>query len=65
MILLDSMPLTANGKLDRRALPAPDPELNRQHYVVPASELEQQLAAIWCAVLNVEKVGLNDNFFEL
>ncbi|WP_283776236.1 non-ribosomal peptide synthetase [Pseudomonas syringae] len=65
LILLDSMPLTANGKLDRRALPAPDPELNRQHYVAPASELEQQLAAIWCAVLNVEKVGLNDNFFEL
>ncbi|WP_032619844.1 non-ribosomal peptide synthetase, partial [Pseudomonas syringae] len=62
---LASLPLTANGKLDRRALPAPDPELNRQHYVAPASELEQQLAAIWCAVLNVEKVGLNDNFFEL
>ncbi|MBI6852860.1 non-ribosomal peptide synthetase [Pseudomonas cichorii] len=65
LILLDSMPLTANGKLDRRALPAPDPELNRQSYVAPTSELEQTLAGIWCAVLNVEKVGLNDNFFEL
>ncbi|MFJ4143749.1 non-ribosomal peptide synthetase [Pseudomonas sp. NPDC089734] len=65
LILLASMPLTANGKLDRRALPAPDPELNRQNYVAPTSELEQTLAGIWCAVLNVEKVGLNDNFFEL
>ncbi|WP_198431143.1 phosphopantetheine-binding protein, partial [Pseudomonas syringae] len=37
----------------------------RQHYIAPSSELEQQLAAIWCAVLNVEKVGVNDNFFEL
>ncbi|MHC8406480.1 non-ribosomal peptide synthetase [Pseudomonas sp. TMB3-21] len=65
LILLTSMPLTTNGKLDRRALPAPDPELNRQHYVAPSSELELTLASIWCAVLNVEQVGLNDNFFEL
>ncbi|MDR6605730.1 non-ribosomal peptide synthetase [Pseudomonas synxantha] len=65
LILLASMPLTANGKLDRRALPAPDPELNRQHYVAPGNELEITLAQIWCEVLNVGQVGLNDNFFEL
>ncbi|VVQ08059.1 Linear gramicidin synthase subunit B [Pseudomonas fluorescens] len=65
LILLASMPLTANGKLDRRALPAPDPELNRQHYVAPGNELEITLAQIWCEVLNVAQVGLNDNFFEL
>ncbi|MCE0460111.1 non-ribosomal peptide synthetase [Pseudomonas uvaldensis] len=65
LILLASMPLTANGKLDRRALPAPDPELNRQHYVAPSNALEQILATIWCEVLNVGQVGLNDNFFEL
>ncbi|WP_433736335.1 non-ribosomal peptide synthetase [Pseudomonas putida] len=65
LILLASLPLTANGKLDRRALPAPDPELNRQAYVAPSNELEQTLAQIWCDVLNVEQVGLNDNFFEL
>ncbi len=65
LILLASMPLTANGKLDRRALPLPDPELNRQHYVAPSNALEQTLAAIWCDVLNVGQVGLNDNFFEL
>lgn len=65
LVLLTSMPLTANGKLDRRALPAPDPELNRQQYVAPSNELELTLAQIWCDVLNVEQVGLNDNFFEL
>ncbi|MGH8350079.1 MAG: non-ribosomal peptide synthase/polyketide synthase, partial [Pseudomonas sp.] len=65
LILLASMPLTANGKLDRRALPAPDPESGRQHYVAPVNELEVTLARIWCEVLNVAQVGLNDNFFEL
>ncbi|NMX77852.1 non-ribosomal peptide synthetase [Pseudomonas sp. WS 5532] len=65
LIVLDSMPLTANGKLDRRALPQPDPAANRQTYVAPRNELEQSLAAIWCAVLNVQQVGLDDNFFEL
>jgi len=65
LIVLDSMPLTANGKLDRRALPQPDPEANRQHYVAPRNALESTLAAIWCAVLNVPQVGLDDNFFEL
>ncbi|PRA31359.1 non-ribosomal peptide synthetase [Pseudomonas poae] len=65
LIVLDAMPLTANGKLDRRALPQPDPEANRQQYVAPRNELEQTLAAIWAAVLNVQQVGLDDNFFEL
>ena len=65
LILLSSMPLTANGKLDRRALPAPDPELNRQHYVAPTTPLEQSLVSVWCEVLNLAQVGLNDNFFEL
>ncbi|WP_339440775.1 non-ribosomal peptide synthetase [Pseudomonas proteolytica] len=65
LMVLDSMPLTANGKLDRRALPQPDAEANRQAYVAPSNELELSLAAIWCAVLNVQQVGLHDNFFEL
>ncbi|KRP75068.1 peptide synthase [Pseudomonas paralactis] len=65
LIVLDSMPLTANGKLDRRALPEPDPHANRQQYVAPRNALEHSLAAIWCAVLNVQQVGLDDNFFEL
>lgn len=65
LLLLASLPLTANGKLDRRALPAPDPALNRQAYEAPRSMLEQQLAGVWREVLNVERVGLGDNFFEL
>ena len=65
LILLAQWPLTANGKLDRRALPAPDPELNRQQYVAPRNALELTLTGIWCEVLNLGQVGLNDNFFEL
>ncbi|WP_354676154.1 amino acid adenylation domain-containing protein [Pseudomonas syringae] len=63
-VLLDAMPLTANGKLDRRALPKP--EASRAHgYVAPRTGLEQRLAALWEQVLHVERVGLNDNFFAL
>ena len=65
LTLLGSMPLTANGKLDRRALPAPDVELNRQRYVAPANAVEISLASVWGEVLNLEQVGLDDNFFEL
>ncbi|MCA5970083.1 amino acid adenylation domain-containing protein, partial [Pseudomonas sp. P129] len=64
-IVLDSMPLTANGKLDRKALPAPDASQLQATYSAPQGELEQQLAAIWADVLQVERVGRNDNFFEL
>ncbi|UNE64528.1 non-ribosomal peptide synthetase [Xanthomonas oryzae] len=63
---LEAWPLTANGKLDRRALPAPDAEQRHlQTYVPPATALEQQLAEIWQAVLGVERVGRHDNFFQL
>jgi amino acid adenylation domain-containing protein len=65
MIVLDSMPLTANGKLDRRALPAPDPAHSRLPFTAPQDPLQQALAAIWREVLNVERVGALDNFFEL
>nr|WP_017905470.1 non-ribosomal peptide synthetase [Pseudomonas fuscovaginae] len=65
LMLLPALPLTANGKLDRKALPAPDTALLQQAYVAPRSALEQQLAAIWSEVLKVERVGLGDNFFEL
>ncbi|UVK81658.1 non-ribosomal peptide synthetase [Pseudomonas sichuanensis] len=65
LVLLDSLPLMGNGKLDRRALPAPDLEQARQHYQAPANELETQLAQIWRDVLNVSRIGVQDNFFEL
>ena len=65
LVVLETFPLTANGKLDRKALPKPDAANLQAAYVAPVSELEQQLAAIWAEVLHVERVGLSDNFFEL
>ncbi|MFH7013662.1 non-ribosomal peptide synthase/polyketide synthase [Flavobacterium sp. FlaQc-52] len=65
-IELDKMPLTSNGKLDKKALPNPDSsDLSTQEYVAPRTETEQQLAAIWQNLLGIEKVGVYDNFFEL
>lgn len=66
-VWLAALPLTANGKINRRLLPPPEgerPELETQ-YVPPQTELEQQLAAIVQNILHVEKVGLHDNFFDL
>lgn len=64
-VLLDSLPLTPNGKVDRKKLP--NPNINRSHteYVVPKSETEQQIAKVWQDVLQLEKVGIYDNFFEV
>jgi amino acid adenylation domain-containing protein len=66
-IVLDKLPLSANGKIDRKALPAPDgarPELEKA-FIAPATPLEQMIAAIWTEVLDVKEVGIHDNFFEL
>ncbi|WP_210639699.1 non-ribosomal peptide synthase/polyketide synthase [Pseudomonas sp. Tri1] len=65
LLFLEQLPLTPNGKLDRKALPGVESGLLQAGYVAPASELEQQVAAIWAEVLTVERVGLNDHFFEL
>jgi nonribosomal peptide synthetase DhbF len=63
IVELERLPLTANGKLDRRALPAP--EWKSQEYEAPEGELESQIARVFAEVLHVERVGRNDNFFEL
>ena len=66
-VLLERLPLTPSGKVDRRALPAPDPsrpELE-QAYVAPQTPLEQFLALLWCEVLKFDRVGIHDNFFDL
>lgn len=66
-VLLDAFPLTTNGKIDRRALPQPDearPALARP-YTPPRSRAEELLANIWSRVLNVARVGIDDNYFEL
>ncbi|MEH2193291.1 MAG: non-ribosomal peptide synthase/polyketide synthase, partial [Nostoc sp.] len=65
-VMLEEMPLTPNGKIDRRALPAP--ELHSQssdRYIAPRTPLEEMLAQIWVQVLKVEQIGIDDNFFEL
>jgi len=63
---LESLPLTANGKIDRKALPDPDAsEMLSGQYVAPRNEVEEKMAAIWQELLGVEKVGVDDNFFEL
>jgi amino acid adenylation domain-containing protein len=62
-VRLDSLPLTANGKVDRRGLPAPDDSGSPASE--PRSPVEGALAAIWAEALGVERVGIHDNFFEL
>jgi acyl carrier protein len=63
---IDALPLTSNGKIDRKALPDPDiTEQLSEKYIAPQNEIQRQLATIWKELLNVEKVGIEDNFFEL
>ena len=63
---LDVMPLTRNGKIDKKGLPSPDmSSVSSQEYVGPRNAIEEQLAAIWQELLGVERVGVYDNFFEL
>jgi acyl-coenzyme A synthetase/AMP-(fatty) acid ligase/acyl carrier protein len=64
-MFLAQMPLTPNGKLDRKGLPEPDASLMQHTYVAPETELEKQVAAIWADVLRLSQVGLDDNFFEV
>ncbi|MGP6429159.1 amino acid adenylation domain-containing protein [Pseudomonas paraglycinae] len=65
-VRLDSLPLTANGKVDRPGLPAPDAEaFDQQEYQAPEGSLETALAAIWADVLGIERVGRQDQFFAL
>jgi amino acid adenylation domain-containing protein len=66
-VILDTLTLTPNGKVDRRALPVPDglrPELETA-YVEPRTEVEHALVEVWKKVLQVKKVGMYDNFFDL
>src|SRR6266571_3242701 len=65
--VIDALPLSANGKVNRLALPDPD-RMNAKlssEYLAPRNETERRLATIWSNVLRVERVGVNDNFFEL
>ena len=66
-IILDTLPLLPNGKLDRRALPAPEavrPDLP-QAFVAPRTSVEQSLAGVWSDLLGLPQIGVHDNFFDL
>ena len=67
IVRLSVLPLTSNGKIDRRALPTPEPSRSEvaAHYVAPQSEVERIIAEVWQQVLRIERVGMHDNFFDL
>jgi amino acid adenylation domain-containing protein len=67
IVVMGELPLTANGKLDRKALPAADgATLNEEkEFIAPRNVVEEMLASIWTEVLGIERLGINDNFFEI
>jgi amino acid adenylation domain-containing protein len=67
VVRMDAMPLTPNGKIDRKALPAPDSGRvsRKREFVAPSTDQEKTLAGIWAEVLHLEQVGVTDNLFEL
>lgn len=66
-VVLDAMPLTPNGKVDRKILPVPKDIFSpsKAGYVMPQTEVEQLLATVWQEVLQIKKIGIHNNFFEL
>src|SRR3989339_734007 len=65
-VYLKEMPLNQNGKLDRLSLPEPkEKDLDKNKYEAPKTDIEKRIANIWQEVLNIKKIGLNDNFFNL
>jgi amino acid adenylation domain-containing protein/non-ribosomal peptide synthase protein (TIGR01720 family) len=65
VVVLDALPLTSNGKIDRRALPAPEVVRAAEGYVAPTTDTERVLVDIWSEVLRRERIGVHDNFFDL
>ena len=65
ILVCEALPRTVNGKVDRAALPRPDDAPRTRRTVAPRGETEEILAALWCEVLGLERVGVLDNFFEL
>lgn len=64
-VILEELPLTVNGKLDRQALPLPELETSKGEAASPLTEVQQQLVLLWMEVLRRDVVGIHDNFFEL
>ncbi len=66
-VLLQSLPLTHSGKVDRKTLPKPErkrPDLAQQ-YIAPRSNMEKAIEKVWCSILQLDKIGIDDNFFDL
>ena len=64
-VWLEALPLTSSGKIDRRALPAPETDNRREEYAPPETPVEERLVEIWSQILKVDKPGIYDNFFDL
>jgi amino acid adenylation domain-containing protein len=66
-VMLKSLPLNANGKIHREALPRPEhgQRMTREEYIAPRNETEETIARIWCDLLGLDRVGIHDNFFDL
>jgi amino acid adenylation domain-containing protein len=64
-VMLESLPLNPNGKVDRHTLPVPPQSSDSDKFVAPRNQLELQLAQLWSNILKVDKVGVQDNFFDL
>src|SRR5262249_4583730 len=65
-VFLDALPLTPNGKVNRKALPVPEVgRTGSTPFIAPRTAVEQQVAAVWCEVLGIERAGARDNFFDL
>ena len=64
-VLLSALPLTNNGKVDTKNLPAPEEVRSDAEFIAPRTDIETKLAAIYTQILNLEKVSINDDFFEL
>lgn len=62
---MDRIPVTSNGKVDRKALPVPERLVEQSNYEAPSGPLQEKLAEVWRAVLDMDRVGIRDNFFEL
>ncbi|MDX6851582.1 phosphopantetheine-binding protein, partial [Gilvimarinus sp. SDUM040013] len=64
-MILSELPLSSNGKIDRKSLPSIDVDVMKGEYRAPSNEVEKMLCTIWEEVLGVDKVGVNDNFFAI
>ncbi len=65
IVMLESMPLTGNGKIDRKALPAPEFQPESAEFIAPSTPTQVAVAALWGQVLKLERVGMRSNFFDL